>query len=61
MIARSERLLLLLAGAALLSGCAMGEPNADRPEPGVHFHGKVQMGVAKDADGNIRPVTRITG
>ncbi|MBS8227841.1 hypothetical protein [Vannielia litorea] len=53
---------ILVAGvlALLLAGCS-GEPNPNRPEPGVHFHGKVQMGVAKDADGNVRTVTRITG
>lgn len=55
---RSE-LMLLGAALALLAGCAASTNEPPYP-PGIHFHGKVQMGVAKDEDGNIRTVTRIT-
>lgn len=49
-----------LLGALLLAGCGLESTNTPPYEPGVQFHGKVQMGMARDADGTLRPVARIT-
>lgn len=59
MTRRSERLVLggLLA---LLAGCGLESTNEPPFPPGVSFHGEVQMGIARDAEGNLRTVTRIT-
>ncbi|MFY0636211.1 MAG: hypothetical protein JXQ91_20540 [Vannielia sp.] len=59
MTGRSEK-LLLAAALTLLAGCGLESTNEPPYPPGVHFHGKAQMGVAKGADGNLRMVTRFT-
>ncbi|SIN74573.1 hypothetical protein [Vannielia litorea] len=60
MTARSPFELALLGVALVLLSACEASTNEPPYPPGIHFTGKAQMGVAKDADGNIRMVTRIT-